>query len=202
MLARSVSDNPLPPPRSSPAAPLDIVGVDRSLLASEQFNLAHAKVLILERSQTCVELVSGVLTSFGARDVRRCVRVEEAQAAVRARSCDLFIVDPTADQSRGYEFIRWLRRSNIQPACYAPIILVVGHARVQELAQARDSGANFLIAKPIVPKILLQRILWVARTPRLFICRETYVGPDRRFRDEGPPLGVKGRRAEDQHLEI
>lgn len=171
-------------------------------VAADLFNLTAAKVLVLDRSPACADLLAGVLGSFGAREFSRCTRIGEAKVAVRSRSVDLLFVDPTADNNGGYEFVRWLRQSNLQPACFAPVILVVGHARVQELARARDAGANFLVAKPIIPKILLQRILWVARTPRLFISRPSYIGPDRRFRDDGPPLGVKGRRSDDHHIEI
>ena len=170
--------------------------------AADQFNLAGARVVVLDRTQASVDLLAGVLGSFGVRELNRCTSVDDAQAAVRMRAIDLLFVDPTADDGGGYEFVRWLRHSKLQPACFSPVLLVVGHARVQELARARDAGANFLIAKPIVPKVLLQRILWVARTPRLFISRTSYIGPDRRFRDEGPPLGVKGRRSDDHDLEI
>lgn len=185
----------------SAAGGLDVVGVDHHARA-EYFNLAGAKVLVLDRSSACVDLMAGVLTSFGARDIQRCTKAADAQGAVRTKTLDLLIVDPTTEDGAGYDFVRWLRRSNIQPACYAPVILAVGHARVQQLEQARVAGANYLIAKPIVPRILLQRILWIARTPRLFISRPTYIGPDRRFRDDGPPIGTKGRRAEDQPIEI
>jgi hypothetical protein len=63
--------------------------------------------------------------------------------------------------------------------------------------QGRDAGANFTIAKPITPKIVLERILWAAKEDRQFIECETYLGPDRRFKNDGPPSGAKGRRRED-----
>jgi len=44
--------------------------------------------------------------------------------------------------------------------------------------------------------VMLERIIWVAKAGRPFLFTGTYVGPDRRFRDDGPPDGV-GRRRED-----
>jgi hypothetical protein len=66
------------------------------------------------------------------------------------------------------------------------------------VTKARDCGANFIIAKPITPKIILERIIWVAQSTRLFVETETYIGPDRRFRKAAPPseYGV-GRRSGD-----
>jgi len=43
---------------------------------------------------------------------------------------------------------------------------------------------------------MLERIVWVAKEGRPFLFSGTYVGPDRRFRDGGPPDGI-GRRRED-----
>ena len=58
-----------------------------------------------------------------------------------------------------------------------------------------------MVAKPLVPAVLLERMLWVARSNRKFVESEAYVGPDRRFRAAGPPEGVAGRRAEDRAVD-
>ena len=59
-----------------------------------------------------------------------------------------------------------------------------------------------MVAKPITPKVLLERIFWVAREDRAFIECDTYVGPDRRFKHEGPPPGTDGRRKDDLPPEV
>ncbi len=51
---------------------------------------------------------------------------------------------------------------------------------------ARDAGANVVVAKPLSPEILLQRIHWVARESRSFIVAPNYAGPDRRFKNVRP----------------
>jgi hypothetical protein len=52
------------------------------------------------------------------------------------------------------------------------------------------------------PEILVQRIHWVARESRPFIVAPGYVGPDRRFKNSGPPPGTNGRRADDLSLDV
>ena len=62
--------------------------------------------------------------------------------------------------------------------------------------RARDCGGHIIVKKPFAPIVMLERIIWVAKEGRPFLFSGEYVGPDRRFRDNGPPDGV-GRRRED-----
>ena len=58
-----------------------------------------------------------------------------------------------------------------------------------------------VIAKPMSPASLYDRLAWIAFNPRQFVDTRTYFGPDRRFKIEGYPDGV-GRRKGDQMVEI
>jgi DNA-binding response OmpR family regulator len=78
----------------------------------------------------------------------------------------------------------------------------MGHQTLGNVRQARDAGANLVVAKPLSPDVLLRRITWVARESRQFIVAPGYVGPDRRFRNDGPPVGTNGRRSDDLSLEV
>jgi hypothetical protein len=42
----------------------------------------------------------------------------------------------------------------------------------------------------------------VAKEDRMFVETDSYVGPDRRFKREGPPAGMAGRRKEDLPMEL
>jgi DNA-binding response OmpR family regulator len=75
--------------------------------------------------------------------------------------------------------------------------MLTGHAAQSQVYKSRDSGASFVVAKPLTPKVLLKRILWLGSDEREFIECDSYVGPDRRVRNFGPPLGMPGRRAGD-----
>ena len=83
------------------------------------------------------------------------------------------------------------------PTAFVPVILTSAHISARDVARARDCGANIIVIKPLSPANLLQRITWVAREQRIFVETASYVGPDRRVRNLGPPEGLKGRRAED-----
>ena len=165
---------------------------------SARINLSSANVLVVDDNMQAVELLCGVLDGFGMRKFKRATSVEEAKEACADAIFDIILTDAQMPGIDGYEFIRWLRRSPDEQARLTPAIIVTAHTRRSQVTKARDCGANFIVAKPLTPKIILERIIWVAQSTRMFIETETYVGPDRRFRKVGPPpeFGA-GRRRED-----
>ncbi len=77
--------------------------------------------------------------------------------------------------------------------------MVAGHTPIDQVEKARDCGANFVVAKPLAPRILLERVVWIAQESRPFVELDSYIGPDRRFHDVGPPKdGQPGRRRSDK----
>lgn len=169
---------------------------------STRINLERATVLVLDDNGASLDILSGVVSGFGVRTLHRAESVKDAQALVKVHTFDLIISDVQMPEVDGYEFIQWLRREAPEQNRYVPVILVTGHTRISQVFKNRDAGSNFTVAKPITPKILLERIFWVAREERAFIECDTYIGPDRRFKHEGPPPGTDGRRKDDLQGEV
>jgi DNA-binding response OmpR family regulator len=165
-----------------------------------RFNLERASILILEPAQMGMGILVQILTGFGAKTLHRCESVTEAEEAIRRVEIDLAIVDTVGGP--GYDFVAWLRRSGIEPNCYAPVLMTSGHTPSSDVNRARDCGAHFVMAKPLTPIAVLERIIWIAREGRKFVECDTYVGPDRRFKNEGVPPGVVGRRRDDLQGDI
>ncbi|GIK48776.1 MAG: response regulator [Hyphomonadaceae bacterium] len=160
------------------------------------FNLTKASVLVVEQSQHSLDVTSQMLKGFGAGEIVRGEALAEVEKRVESRPFELIVIDPSIEDGRGYHFLTALRRS-AGPNAYTPVIIVSGHVRSADVARARDTGANYVVTKPISPAVLLQRILYVGRDRRQFVQTPTYVGPDRRFKFEGPPPGCEGRRSTD-----
>ncbi|MBQ1541106.1 two-component system response regulator [Caulobacter sp. CCUG 60055] len=167
-----------------------------------RINLRLTSVLMLDANSQALEILVQVLTGFGVKAFHRCTTVVEAREVVERAPVDLIIADGRLPGIDGYDFVRWLRRLEQAPNRHTPVIMVSGHTSAADVAKARDCGANFFVAKPITPGVLLERILWVAREKRAFIDAGAYVGPDRRFKNEGPPAGVEGRRRTDLHGDL
>lgn len=173
------------------------------MLPSAYLNLEKAKALVVDDNAQALDILVGVLASFGLRDIVRAESATEGMEQVKRNAFDLILTDGEMPGMDGYEFVHWLRRNGADASRVTPAILVTAHTRRSHVVKARDCGANFIIAKPITPKILLERIFWVAKGDRMFVETDNYVGPDRRFKQEGPPADhPDGRRRDDVPIEI
>jgi DNA-binding response OmpR family regulator len=164
-----------------------------------RYNLEDAAVLLLDDTTLGMSILIQIVSGLGAKKIFRCDTVERAQEAATRNEIDLAIVDGMASGA-GYDFVKWLRKSCPEPNCYTPVLLTTAHTPARDVVRARDCGGHIIVKKPFAPIVMLERIVWVAKEGRPFLFSEGYVGPDRRFRDDGPPKGL-GRRREDQDVQ-
>lgn len=162
-----------------------------------RINLRQARVLCMDRNAQGLEILRQVLLGFGVARSFSAATQEEAKKILQKEEVDLVLIDAAFDDHGGTELLHWLRHSDLEPNRYAPVVLMAARPTQRAVCDARNEGANFLVAKPITPAILMQRILWVARGGRLFVLTDNYVGPDRRWKNTGVPDGGVGRRKED-----
>lgn len=164
-----------------------------------RYNLENAAVMLVDDTPMGMAILVQIVTGLGAKTLFRCDSVEMAKQVAATHQIDLAIVDGMAS-GKGYDFVQWLRSSGLEPNCYTPVLLTTAHTPATDVVRARDCGGHIIVKKPFAPIVMLERIIWVAKEGRPFLFSENYVGPDRRFRDDGPPKG-KGRRREDQQAE-
>jgi len=157
-------------------------------------NLEGAAVLLLDDNPEGMNILVQILTAFGVKSIHRCRSVADARKRAAAGPLDLVLASATLRNSSGYDFTSWLRRSGNEINAFTPVILVSGHTQPSDVQKARDCGANFIVTKPLIPAVLLERIVWVAREKRPFVLCDVYVGPERRSEDRGPPPGLPRRR--------
>jgi DNA-binding response OmpR family regulator len=162
-----------------------------------RINLEKAKILLFDDHRESNSILVQIIRAFGAREFFRCGTNAEAEQIAQEGELHLVLINANLKEGSAYDFISWLRRANIQPNSFAPVILITGHTQRSNVTRARDCGANAVVAKPVSPMSVLERIVWVSREKRPYVRCATYVGPDRRFRDDGPPAGMVGRRHAD-----
>ena len=158
-----------------------------------RINLRKAEILVVDASPRGLDILSQILEGFGALKVSRTNNAPQAQAMLETKPYDLVFIDPLLRDMDGYELVRWLRRLPSGDNRYVPVIVISAHTQISKVREARDCGANFIVAKPLSPPLLFERILWVAREQRVFVDSGVFVGPDRRFKVEDPPDGVRRR---------
>jgi DNA-binding response OmpR family regulator len=166
--------------------------------AEPRLNLTKATVLLLQNNQAELDILGQVFIGFGVRAIRKCLSVSDAEECIRSGIVfDLLVVDCDMPAGAGFDFLAKVRRLEDSENRLAPMMLISGHTVPSSIVRARDCGANFVVAKPITPKVMLDRVMWLAREEKQFVVTDSYSGPDRRHRTFGPPPGTKGRRQED-----
>jgi CheY-like chemotaxis protein len=171
-------------------------------LSKFRINLEKAAVLLVDENASGLELLGAIVSGFGVGEQLRAGSAHEAMDIVKARPVDLVLIEAQLSKMDGYEFVHWLRRSGLKPNAFVPCILVAGHTPRNKVETARDCGANYIVAKPLTPLVLLERIVFVSRDVRPFVECDSYIGPDRRFKNVGPPVGTFGRRKTDLQDEL
>jgi CheY-like chemotaxis protein len=175
-------------------------------------NLSKANVLIVDESPHGFEILAQILRGFGVGAVTHAANLADAEREAQRAEYPLILVDAALDGGKimkGIGFVRQLRRlggdktggdkTGGDKNRQSPVIVLSGHALNSTVLDARDAGANFYVAKPITPTVLLDRIQWLVRDRRQWVdAGDAYFGPDRRFKFIGPPAGTVGRRAEDK----
>lgn len=156
---------------------------------------AHVRVLVVDDHDHMRRILVTLLRAIGVGEIQEAENGEIALRVLPGFQPDLVVLDLSMPGLDGVEFARRVRR-DAQGAPRVPIIMVTGHSGLHQVLAARDAGVDEVLAKPLTPKALLQRIDAVIESERPFILSETYVGPcRRRLRVEhyGP-----WRRAEDE----
>jgi len=169
------------------------VGLDPQI----RINLDRSVVLLVDDNPQALEALTAMFRGFGVRKQFKSDSGATAMEVVKSQDLDLIVIDSSMPDMDGYDFVQWLRREAPEAARYTPVIMLTGHAARGVVEKSRDSGVNFVVSKPFTPEVLLQRVFWVAKDERQIVVADTYVGPDRRFKNLGPPLGLKGRRKDD-----
>lgn len=169
-------------------------------LPSTRLGLKGVEPLIVDDNNQSLEVVAAILMGFGVNRTTRCNSAQEARVLLAERPFDVVIVDCEMPEEDGFSLVRHLR-SDPQGANFTvPILMMSAVTPQSKVELGRDYGANFTIAKPVSPAVLLERLLWIAQSQRLFISNAGYSGPDRRFHTVPLPEDLSERRNADLAL--
>lgn len=169
-----------------------------------RLNCSSLRFLIIDPDSFYRAILRSVFWGFGATTILEAETAEEALDIFRHHELDLITTEwAGADTAT---LIRTIRRSPGRNFML-PIFVVTCETTRRDVFEARDAGANEVLAKPISAKILFDRIYDVVNNPRVFVRASRYLGPDRRrFRSttyDGPERrdGDHARDADRRHEE-
>jgi len=166
-------------------------------MTNHTINLKGLLFLVAAPNPYFSRIVVGLLRSFGATSVIEARNSLDSIQILNGQKVDIVLCDDKLPPHGGLQVTHAIRRKADNENRTAPILIMAGDTRESMIKIARDSGANMVIAKPLSPTNLYDRLAWIAFNSRQFVDTATYYGPDRRFKIEGYPGGV-GRRKGDK----
>lgn len=167
-----------------------------SIVEQTKLNIEQVVVVVAGGSALELELLVQVFAGFGARQLKRAENAQQLSAAVMTGEVDLVVIDAAMGLDDALQVVRTLRRCS-DDRKFTPVVLTSSNVSEQTIEFARSSGVNYVVAKPVAPRVLFERLVWIVRDKRAYFETEHFVGPDRRTRPLGPPIGVDGRRSGD-----
>src|SRR6476660_3591868 len=108
---------------------------------------AKARILVVDDS-SLVRLYYRSALEKGGFEVEQAINGIEAMERVLSQPFDLVIVDVNMPRMDGFTFLRALRRSAADVAAL-PALIISTESEEQDLAEAKSSGANFYLVKPV-----------------------------------------------------
>ncbi len=144
-----------------------------------QPNLSGARVLIAGAKGYAGSILRSVLNACG---ILRVDIVEDPRRALDLLCLEafdaVFIEDELAVDD--VPFAIAARRNPALRNPLIPIFAVYSGARRRDIEKSRDLGINDVIARPISPKTVSEKLWAAMRSPRPFIAGASFFGPDRR----------------------
>jgi two-component system, chemotaxis family, chemotaxis protein CheY len=162
-------------------------------MARFSINLRDLVILVADPSSYMSMLIHSMLRGFGSNKVLEARSSTSVLQVLTNQKIDILICDSRLPPHGGLPLTRAIRRKQDNANRTIPILVMTSDGRETSVKLARDAGANMVIAKPMSPGSLYDRLAWIAFNPRQFVDTPTYFGPDRRFKIEGYPNGI-GRR--------
>lgn len=141
---------PLAPPASHTAP-----AVARAPLATEEYGLEGASVLLVEDDDDARDMLAAILSGAGVR-VDAAAGGEEALVLYQARRPDLIVSDIGMPGMDGYGFIAEVRRRERERGLQAtPAVALTAYVRVEDRLRTLTSGFQMHVPKPVEPAELL-----------------------------------------------
>jgi CheY-like chemotaxis protein len=140
------------------------------------------KILIVDDNHHMRVLLSEILKAIGVRQIYEASDGTQGLKMMKNHNIDIVMTDLSMQPLDGIDFVRLLRRSPDSPNPVCPVIMITGHSTLGRVNEARDTGVNEFLAKPLTARGVLERINQIVNHPRPFLKTPDYVGPERRRR--------------------
>jgi CheY-like chemotaxis protein len=161
-------------------------------MARFNINLRDLVILVADPSSYMSMLIHSMLRGFGSNKVLEARSSTNVLQVLTNQKIDILICDSRLPPHGGLPLTRAIRRKQDNANRTIPILVMTSDGRETTVKLARDAGANMVIAKPMSPGSLYDRLAWIAFNPRQFVDTPTYFGPDQHVPEKWKPAFRKG----------
>jgi two-component system chemotaxis response regulator CheY len=126
-------------------------------------NAVKARVLVVDDSSLVRLYYRSTLEQAGF-EIEQAINGIEAMERILSEPFDLVIVDVNMPRMDGFTFLRSLRRSS-SDAASLPALIVSTESEARDIAEARASGANFYLIKPVAESELVRHVCVLTGVP-------------------------------------
>jgi len=150
------------------------------------YDFKGIKILIVEGSAAMFILTKDVLRTFGVKEynIFGAYSVDEGFESFCKENQDFLIIDWMKQLDNGVNLVHKIRNNSLSPNRYVPIIMTAGSSDEKKVLTSRNAGISEYLVKPFSASSLANRVARVIENPKQFVVSETYVGPDRRSKEE------------------
>ena len=145
--------------------------------------LSNINFLIAEDNGFSARILENILRALGARHIKRVADGIQAIETLQTFSADVCFVDWLMPKMDGIQLTQHIRSDRDSPNPFLPVIMVTGLSELEHVMEARDVGVTEYLIKPCSVRQILSRIKTVVESPRSFVRKNDYFGPDRRRRE-------------------
>jgi len=164
--------------RSTPIVKRRVYGSDIPLL-----DLSELRVMVLDDNEFTTILMKRLLGVMRVSQVVVCLDPLVADGVIKQSKADLVIVDIDMPGRSGLEVVHDIRHGTVGVAKDICILVASAYVDLEHVEQARNEGANWIVAKPLSFRSLYDGIARAILDDRPFIESSGYVGPCRRVKE-------------------
>jgi two-component system chemotaxis response regulator CheY len=128
-----------------------------------EINMVKARILLVDDSSLVRLYYRSTLERAGF-EVEMAINGIEAMERILSQPFDLVIVDINMPRMDGFTFLRSLRRGPNDVASL-PALIVSTESEMRDIAEARASGANFYLVKPVAETELVLHVCVLTGVP-------------------------------------
>jgi len=135
---------------------------------------------LLDDNGAMRRVLRSVLTGFGCEHVNGYATIASALEELPLVRPDLIVTDYELNSDSGLDFVAALRKHDDVGVRATPVIMLTSYTSIAQIRAFVHAGVDEVLAKPVRPDQLYERIAAIVNRPRTYVEVEDFFGPDRR----------------------